>query len=271
MISKNGYHKNPAYMSVGFYFLKILCNTNGMKSSITVIIPAYNEAGNIENTAQSILNGLNNLGFENFEILIFNDASTDDTGKISDDLALQNNRVKVIHNNPNRGIGYNYQKGIELARYDYIVMFPGDNVIAESSVQNLLAKTGEADIVLSYVANQKLRRFSRRIISRAFTILINFLFCLKVTYYNGSPIIKTSLLRIVPQTTSGFAYMAEILVQLIKSGHSYIEVATNMQPRAYGKSTALRPKNFYLVGKTILDLLWKVYFTNTINKLKNLS
>lgn len=231
-----------------------------MRPSITVIIPAYNEAGNIENTTQSILNGLNNLGFENFEILIFNDASTDNTGKISDNLALENRRIKVIHNNPNKGFGYNYQKGIELAQYDYSVMFPGDNVITEASVRDLLSKTGQADIIISYVTNPELRTFTRRTISKAFTILVNFLFGLNVAYYNGSPIIKTALVRATPRTTSGFAYMAEILVQLLKSGHKYIEIATNIQPRTYGKSTAFKLKNFYSVGKTLLSLFWRIHF-----------
>lgn len=240
-----------------------------MKPSITAIIPAYNESGNIENTARSILKSMNSLGYEQFEILIFDDFSTDDTGKIADNLALENNHIKVIHNKPNRGFGYNYQKGIELARYDYVVMFPGDNVITEKSVKDLLSKTGEADIIISYVANPELRTFTRRTISRAFTMLVNFLFFLDVAYYNGSPIIKTSLVRATPRTTSGFAYMAEILVQLLKSNHGYIEVATNIQPRVYGKSTAFKPKNFYSVGKTILNLFWRVYFTDTIKKLKN--
>ncbi len=231
-----------------------------MKPSITVIIPAYNEAGNIENTTLSILRGLNNLGFENFEILIFDDNSTDDTGKIADNLARDNNHIKIIHNKPNKGFGYNYQKGVELALYDYVVMFPGDNVITESSVQELLSKTGEAEIIISYVVNTKLRTLPRRAISKAFTILVNFLFGLKVTYYNGSPIIKTRLVRTTPRTTSGFAYMAEILVQLIKSGHNYIEMPIYIQPRAYGKSTALKPKNFYLVGKTLLSLFWRIHF-----------
>ena len=240
-----------------------------MKPSITAIIPAYNEAGNIENTARSILNAINNLGYEQFEILIFDDNSTDDTGKIADDLALENNHIKIIHNKPNKGFGYNYQKGIELAQYDYVVMFPGDNVITETSVRDLLYKAGEANIIISYVANTELRTFTRRTISRAFTILVNFLFGLNVTYYNGSPIIKTTIVRATPRTTSGFAYMAEILVQLLKSDHSYIEVATNIQPRIYGKSTALKPKNFYSVGKTILLLFWRVYFTDAIKKLRN--
>lgn len=231
-----------------------------MRPSITVIIPAYNEAGNIENTTLSILRGLNNLGFENFEILIFDDASTDGTGKIADNLARDNNHIKIIHNKPNKGFGYNYQKGVELALYDHVVMFPGDNVITESSVQELLSKTGEADIIISYVVNTKLRTLPRRAISRAFTILVNFLFDLKVTYYNGSPIIKTHLVRMTTRTTSGFAYMAEILVQLIKSGHNYIEIPTYIQPRTYGKSTALKPKNFYSVGKTLLNLFWRIHF-----------
>lgn len=239
-----------------------------MRPSITIIIPAYNEAGNIENTVRSILSVMKKLAHDQFEILVFDDNSTDNTGKIADSLALESNYIKIIHNKPNKGFGYNYQKGIELAQYDYSVMFPGDNVITESSIQNLISKTGESDIIISYVANPELRTFSRRTISRVFTMLVNFLFGLNIIYYNGSPIIKTSLVRATPRTASGFAYMAEILVQLIKSGHKYIEVPTKIQPRTYGNSTALKPKNFYSVGKTLLKLFWRIYFTDTINKLK---
>lgn len=239
-----------------------------MKPSVTAIIPAYNEAGNIEATVRSILNGFKAGGFENYEVLIFNDCSQDNTGEIADRLARENTHIKVIHNKPNKGFGYNYQKGIELAQCDYVVMFPGDNVIIEASVQELLSKTGQADIIISYVANPEIRAWSRRFISNAFTILVNFLFGLRVIYYNGSPIIKTSLVRIAPRTTSSFAYMAEILVQLIKAGASYIEVAAFVQPRAYGKSTALKAKNFYTVSETLLRLFGRVYFTALVKNLR---
>lgn len=236
--------------------------------SISIIIPAYNEAGNIANTANAVLGAVHAGGFEDYELLIFDDGSTDETGEIADALSRNDPRIRVIHNRPNRGFGYNFQKGIELATKEYIGLIPGDNEVTPESVRDVIARVGEADIACAYHANMEIRPMSRRVISRLFTFLINALFGLRLRYFNGPAFIRTELLRRVRRTSLGFAFMMEILVQLVRAGYEYVEVPMRIQPRAYGAPTAFKPKNIWRVSKTICEVFWRVYFTNAVRKLK---
>ncbi len=231
-----------------------------MAKSISVIIPAFNEEGNLENAVKDVVSAAEAAEVENYEILIFNDFSADKTGEVADGLAKENQHIKVIHNPKNMGLGYNYRKGIELAKNEYVIMVPGDNEVEGKSIGNLFAQVGKADIVISYTANPEIRPKTRQIISRSFVGLMNFLFGLKLRYYNGISLIRKDLLQKVEMTTFGFAYMAEILTKLIKAGHSFVEVPMYIRLRAYGKVSVFRLKSIIGVLRAIFSLFLRVHF-----------
>ncbi|MBI5641873.1 MAG: glycosyltransferase family 2 protein [Deltaproteobacteria bacterium] len=227
--------------------------------SVSIIVPCLNEEGNLRGTIESIKEALASAkAFSDYEILIFNDFSTDGTGKLAEEIKKTEKGVKVIHNPRNMGFGYNYTEGVRLARKDYIIMVPGDNEIPAEAIRQVLSQAGEADVIIPYTANTHVRALSRRVISKLFVIIINTLFGLNVIYYNGTCLIKSSLLKKVPLKTWGFAYMAAILVRLLRSGASYREVGVEIKPRASGKTKAFRFKNIMSVGSAIASLFWEV-------------
>ncbi len=229
------------------------------KPSISIIVPCLNEEGNLKGTVESIKEALKAADrFGGYEILIFNDGSTDGTMRVAAEIARSEKNVKVIDNPKNMGFGYNYTEGVRRASKDYTIMVPGDNEIPAEAITKIFSCVGAADIVVPFTANTEVRRFSRRVISRAFVGLINTLFGLDLVYYNGTCVIKSSLLKKCPLKTWGFAYMAAILVRLIRSGASYVEVGVDIKPRATGTSKAFAPKNVVSVGKAILTLFWDV-------------
>lgn len=229
-----------------------------MKRTLSVIVPALNEEENIRSTVDTICAAIYHR-FSDYEILVFDDASTDSTGVIADELSRQSEKVKVIHNNKTMGFGYNYRKGVELAKNDYIVMFPGDNEISGDSMSRMFALIGKADIIIPYTVNTNVRPLSRRIISRSFTTLINVLFNLRVRYYNGPVIHRKEMIRSIPMTTDGYAYQAEILTRLIRSGCSYVEVGMRLQEREHGTTKAFALKNIVSVLKTVINLATQIY------------
>lgn len=229
-----------------------------MKPSISFVIPALNEEGNLAAAVKEALGALNN-NFSAYEILIFDDGSSDNTGKVAEDLAAQNNNIKVIHNGTTRGFGYNYREGVKLAKCDYVIMIPGDNEIPGSSIKEILRRTGEADIVIPYIINKQVRSLFRRIISKTGMTLINLLFGLRIKYYNGPVLHKSDIIKSTPLTTSGFAYQIEALVRLLKSGHTYVEVGMNIRIREYGSTKIFRIKNLASVARTVIKLFWEIY------------
>ena len=224
-----------------------------MDKTISIIIPAFNEEGNLQATVETVVRIISGR-FSDYEILIFNDFSTDKTGIIADELASKNPKIKVIHNETNMGFGYNYTKGVELASMQYAMMVPGDNEITESSIEVIMDAAGQADIIIPYTVNMEVRPLSRRVLSRAFTKLMNLITGLNLRYYNGPCLHRSEIIKKVPMTTWGYAYMAAILARLIRSGRTYKEVGMHIKERAYGGSSALKLKNVFRVSKTLWEL-----------------
>lgn len=228
-----------------------------MNCTLSVIIPALNEEGNLSAAVGTVLGAIGDR-FADYELLVFDDGSTDRTGAIADELAAGNPHIRVIHNPRNMGFGYNYSRGVEVARMEYVTMVPGDNEIPGEAIRTILNAVGQADIVVPYISTPSVRSGRRRLISATFVALVNFLFGLRLRYFNGPCVHRRGLLQVVPMRTHGFAYMAAILVRLIRSGHTYVEVPMPLQARQHGRSKAFRPKNILSVLRTLGDLFWEV-------------
>lgn len=230
-----------------------------MERTITIIIPAFNEAANIAATVDEVRRAIGD-GFVDHEILVINDGSADDTGKIIDALAAADPHVRAVHNEHNIGFGATYRRGVELARMNYVGIVPGDNEILGRSVQASLEMVGAADMVIPFTMNMEVRPYKRRVFSRLYTLIMNMLFCCEVQYYNGPVIHRRDILQATGVNTRGFAFQSTLLVRLIRSGHSFIEVGMYLRPRAGGRSTALRLKNVVSVCMAIAKLAKTVHF-----------
>ena len=228
-----------------------------MNQSLTVIIPAFNEEGNLENAVGSVLGAVDGL-FSSYEILIVDDGSMDATGKIADRLASLNPHIKVAHNPRNQGVGFTLRKGIELASKDYITVFPGDNGIEGKSLRDMSAQIGQADLIIPYTANPGDRNSLRQFLSCGFTVIMNSLFGLNLKYYNGPTIFRCNLIKALAISNSSYAFLAEALVRLIKAGSTYTETPMVIRQRLRGESKAFRLKNVRDVAMTLLRLLWDV-------------
>ena len=91
---------------------------------ISVIVPAYNIAPYLERCIVSILNQT----YEDFEILLVDDGSTDGTSEICDELALRDERIRVFHKN-NGGVSSARNMALENMRGDYVSIIDGDDWI----------------------------------------------------------------------------------------------------------------------------------------------
>jgi len=225
-----------------------------LHDTLSIIIPAYNEAGNIELALDDLLDILKD-DLNKVEILVFNDASTDNTGEIADDYASRYPCIKVIHNNPNKGLGYNYRKGIEMATMNYIMLIPGDREINIVSIKAIMTLIGFSDIVIPFIQNYKIRPLLRQALSKSFTLTINAISGLNITYFNGPVVHKATLLKARKINTDGFAYQAELLVKMILEGATFTQVSMIIQPREHGVANALNPQNILRVTRTIFDLI----------------
>ena len=231
------------------------------KSSVSVIILSFNEAGNINNVVNLVIKFLKEEGLDDYELILVDGGSIDGTGKIIDELAANNNHIKAVHNPPKKGLGHDFKTGISLASKDYVGWFPGDNETLPETITNIFKEIGKSDIIIPYTVNPWVRSLYRRILSTTYTVLFNTIFGLRLKYFNGPCFFKRQLLSDITMSTDGPAYMAEILVQLVKRGVPYVEVPMYFKPRNYGKTSVLKWKNVYLIAETITRIFFHIYFS----------
>jgi glycosyltransferase involved in cell wall biosynthesis len=91
---------------------------------ISVITPAYNAEKTITETVTSILSQT----WKNFEYIIIDDASTDDTWKILQDLKRNDDRIRIEQNTKNLGIAGTRNRGLELAKGEFIAWQDADDI-----------------------------------------------------------------------------------------------------------------------------------------------
>ena len=220
---------------------------------VSFVVPAFNEQSNITDTVREI--GTAASGLSNYEIIIVNDCSSDNTGEIIDGLARSNSRVRAVHNQENLGLGGAYKIGVANATMTYVIMVPGDNNHPADGIVPILECIGKADIIIPYVDNPQVRHWHRRLISWTFRKLLNLIFRLKVSYYNGLVVHRLALLKTITIETNGFAYQAEALVKLLRRGASYIDVGVPIAQRGDRSSRAFQIKNVKTVAMTVFRLM----------------
>ena len=96
---------------------------------ISVIIPVYNGAAFVENCIRSILN----QSYQDLEIIVIDDGSTDNSYQICESLAKEDGRILLIHQE-NSGVSAARNKGIALARGEYIMFVDSDDQLLDGAI-----------------------------------------------------------------------------------------------------------------------------------------
>ena len=113
---------------------------------ISIIIPVYNKSKYL----RTILSEVSNQSFKDFECLLIDDGSKDNSGEICDEFALKDNRFKVFHIE-NGGVSHARNWGLDRAKGEYITFIDADDEIYHDFIENLftcISKSG-ADIAIS--------------------------------------------------------------------------------------------------------------------------
>lgn len=231
------------------------------QKTITLVVVALDEEVLIEDTVRSILDQAKQY-FTDFEIILVNDGSRDNTPKIMEHLATSSEKIRVLHNPVNVGLGASFQRSLKEARFEYFMMLCGDGGLPAESLPDIFKAVGTKDIVIPYMANlTDIKSPMRYLVSRTYTTLLNWFFRQKLRYYNGLPVYKVNLLKQINIMSSGFGFQGEIITKLLKAGCSYIEIQVLGSEKA-NRSRAISVRNLINVGKTFFNLVWEIAFFN---------
>lgn len=237
---------------------------SSVKSSVSFIVLALNESRLVEDTVETIRLAVAGADIKDYQVVLVNDGSTDDTAWIMNNLASKDEKIIAVHNEFNLGPGGAYKRGVNAAKCEYVMVIAGDNAASSESIRMTINNLGKADIIISYCANPEIRSFTRRFGSQCFTTFINFLFGFRIPYYNGAVVLKDQLSDIT-LFSNGYAFFAEMVVKLLKRGSTYTCVGVYHQTIANASSSALKLKTLIRVLKDTSQIVIDVYFRRSHN------
>lgn len=117
-----------------------------MTPFVSIIVPVYNAEKNISRCIESVLNQT----YKDFELILMDDGSTDSSGKICDEYAAKDERVRVVHK-ANSGVSDTRNQGIAIAKGEYLQFIDSDDWITQDATGHFvrMAQEYECDMVIA--------------------------------------------------------------------------------------------------------------------------
>ena len=220
-------------------------------SSLSVVLPAYNEEANVERAVEGVSSVAQQLGID-YEIILVNDGSADRTGEIARELMQRVPSFRLVEHYPNRGYGGSLRAGFAAAMGDLIAFVPADNQFDFREISRLLERLDEADIVSGYRAERQ-DTFIRKLNGFGWNMLVRLLFgylCRDIDC--GFKLFRREVLERVTIVSDGAMIDTEFLAGARARGFRIAEVPVTHLPRVAGESTGA---NLKVIAKAFRDLV----------------
>ena len=198
------------------------------KTEVSIIIPAYNEA----QTIGDVVSKIRSL-YPDFEIIVVNDGSTDDTAVIAKDAGAK------VHNHPyNIGNGAAVKSGIRHASGDILVFMDGDFQHDPEDIAKMLEYFPEYDTVVGARSIRGQSSIGRAFGNKIYNWLASYVAMFPVKdLTSGFRAIKSDLARkLVNLLPNTYSYPSTLTLGALRSGRSLKYIPINIQMRKMGKS-----------------------------------
>ncbi|MEM8960891.1 MAG: glycosyltransferase family 2 protein [Acidobacteriota bacterium] len=230
-----------------------------MSYDVTFYVPCLNEEHNVGPALDELAAVVAKFGLV-AEILVYDDGSTDRTAEVveatRERLATQypTLRIELVRLPSSRGLGANFFAGAARGQGERYMLINGDHSERVETIEDVLSRLGEADLVITIFDTGDVRGPVRRGLSRLFTWLVNRFNGHRLRYYNGPTLHPRADVVRFATDCRGFAYQAELLTQMLDAGRSYVEVPMINRDRESGVTKAFRPRNLLSVATS----LWRI-------------
>jgi dolichol-phosphate mannosyltransferase len=225
--------------------------------SVWVVLPTYNEAGNIERLVGAVRERLPDTG----HVLIVDDSSPDGTGRIADGLAAEHEDVEVLHREVKEGLGPAYIVGFRRALdagAELVIEMDADFSHDPAHLPLLLRAAKKADLVIGsrYVAGGGVTDWGRvrRLISRGGSAYARTALGVEVRDLTGGfKCIHREVLEAINLDSiysRGYAFQVEVTYRAIRAGFTVREVPIVFRDRTEGKSK--------MSNAIVAEAMWRV-------------
>jgi 2-polyprenyl-3-methyl-5-hydroxy-6-metoxy-1,4-benzoquinol methylase len=222
---------------------------------VTFFVPCLNEETRVVPTLETVRVAMNRSRLT-YEVIVFDDGSTDKTAEVVDEYCASNPQLPVrLHRNPaNLGLARSFVDAAFLGHGRHFRLICGDNIEPPESMIAVLAHLGQADLVIPYYPEVPGKSRARLAVSECYTKLVNLVSGYRLRYYNGNPLYRRhDVMRWAPHNY-GFGYQADMLTQLLDQKATYLEVAIAGMHRQKGGGSSIRLRNILSVAHSLLEI-----------------
>lgn len=213
--------------------------------TLSVVYPMWNEERSIDLAVEAAREAGEELvrrgELEDYEVVIVDDASTDRTRVLADQMAADDRRIRVVHHDVNRGLGGALRSGFAASRGDVVLYTDADRPcdMLDALMRALrLLRLYDADIVSAYRHDRTAEGPRRAVYSFAYNMLVRSVFDLRVRDVNFAfKLVRRRVLDDVELGSEGSFVDAELLVRAHRLGYRIIQFGLDYFPRTRGVST----------------------------------
>jgi glycosyltransferase involved in cell wall biosynthesis len=207
--------------------------------SLSVVLPAYNEEGVIETILLDVLSKLNSWGID-FEIIVVNDGSRDQTAEIVSRVAATHPQVRLVNHPVNRGYGATLVTGFATASRDLTFFMDSDGQFTIDELYDFFSYMDSYDAVIGYRIERQ-DTWMRKLNAWGWKTLVGLVLGVHVRDIDCAfKLLRTEFLRQHPLETRGAMINAELLYKLQHAGCRWNEVGVQHLPRLAGKATGAK-------------------------------
>ncbi len=231
---------------------------------ISVLMPAYNEGKNLEKAVKETMKELKGL---DYEIVLINDGSEDNTLEVAKKLRESFKEVRVVSYHKNRGKGHALKKGFEKSSGKMIVFFDSDLDIPPSQIKRFLKVLNEGyDVVIGskYLPGARVSYSEKR---KAFSIwyrtLVKMLLKLDVSDTQvGLKVFRREVLeRVFPKIlVKKYAFDVELLTVINMYGYKIRELPVKIEHKHFNSSV-----NYKAILRMFIDTMAVFYRKNILH------
>lgn len=230
---------------------------------ISIVLPAYNEEENVDRCLEAVIDCMEKLGIDRYEVIFVNDGSTDNTAKKAEEWSARNDRIKVIHHPVNLGYANALKSGFESVSMPLVFYTDSDNQFDVKELKVLLEHIGEYDIVTGF----RVYRFdplSRLVLSWGFNLLVRLIFRINAKDIDCAfKLFKRKVLENIHIESKQFFVDAEVLAKASYLGFRIKEIPVKHYPRSAGRSS-IRPTHIPYTLWELAKMWVRIYLQKRI-------
>jgi glycosyltransferase involved in cell wall biosynthesis len=220
---------------------------------LSIVFPAHNEEMNI----LAAIGKAREVGtrlFEDYEIVVVDDGSTDRTATLVTEASRADPRVRLVTHAVNKGYGEALRTGFNAAKLDLVFFSDADNQFDLAEIERFLPHIETVDVVCGYRIERQ-DPLMRRLFANCWNILVRGLFDVPIRDINCAfKLFRRAVFDRVDLESIGAMVNTELMVKLVRSGASVVEVGVTHLPRTAGKPSGAKPR---VIARAFVEL-WRM-------------